>query len=132
MKIRLGLFCVALFMLLAACTGPGPYAVVQAEVTDIITNTEARSNGTFMIWVRTDTTSAYCTLDRSIYEQARLYRQQITPITIEYKTINRGDADYGVTHLDGTNNGGCDPEGAGIRTYQLIQFYEAGGATTPR
>ncbi len=128
MKTRLALLLLLLAVLLAACgTGPGHYAVTKAEVTDFITNTEERNNGTFMVWAQTDITSAYCTKDLEVYELARSLRESHTRVTIEYATINVGDTDYGYTDLQGKNNGGCDHESKtiGVRTYRLVELRAA-------
>ena len=90
-KQLIGLFVIA-SMLLSAC-GAGNFAVTSAEVTDYITNTEEINNGAFVVWVRTDPTTSYCTIDRAIYDLARKYREQMIPVTIAYQGINAGDKD---------------------------------------
>jgi len=86
-----------LFIIIAAITlsacGAGNFAVNNAEVTDYITNTEIINSGAYVVWVRTDPTTSYCTIDPELYKQAQQYREQIVPVTIVYQGINTGDKD---------------------------------------
>ncbi len=123
----------SLLLLLTAC-GPDVRtdttrpvtAILKAEVTDFITNTESRNNSTMYVWVRTDLNSAYCTLNKELFEKARALRERVVPVTIDYADINRQDAEYGSL---GSANGsaGCDDYGhKGLVVYRLIDIHEAG------
>ncbi len=106
--------------LLAGC-GAGAYAVSSAEVTDMITNTEARQNGTYMVWVRTDVTAVFCTTNESFYRLAQQYRDELRYVTMSYNSINAGDPDGAFL------GSGCDPEAEGVQTYRILSIRPAGG-----
>lgn len=127
----------AFVIVLAACstavkTDPSrpTTAILEAEVTDFITNTERRNNSTYYIWVQTDETSVYCTFDKDVFEQARKLRERVVPITIAYAEINRNDPEY---NANGTKYGyeSCDDytrnsKYSDLVVYRLLSIHEAG------
>ncbi len=125
-----------LAVLLGACSTAVPKdptrpntAILHAEVTDFITNTEERNNNTYYVWVRTDVTSAYCTFDKAMFDAARALRERVVPVTIVYAEINRNDPEY---NAQGTKFGyeSCDDYShsskSGIVIYRLLSIHEAG------
>jgi hypothetical protein len=98
-----------------------PLAAINAQVTDYVTNTEARNNHTYLVWVRTDTESAYCTFDEALYNKASILRERVVPVTIEYATVNRNDPEYGYWSTQG-----CASDRKNVVVYKLISIHEAG------
>lgn len=123
MKAKVIILLLLLIVSLSACAGP--QAVKNGEVTDMITNVEPRASGYYMIWVRTDITSAYCTDDLEVVRNAKAYREFLASVTITYTSINFGDKDATVFGF-----GGCDHEMEGVRVYRLDSLRLADVETT--
>ncbi len=85
--VRFVVVAVILTLILAGC-GAGPHAVVNGKVSDYITNTEPRVNGYYMVFVQTDTTSAYCTSNARIIELIDYLRETHTHSTITYSDVS--------------------------------------------
>ncbi len=110
------LFALTLIVVLIVAGCAGPHSVRGGEVTDIITNTEARNNGYYMVWVKTDVTAVYCTNDAEVYGLAQQFREQVNYVTMEYQSINVGDKDGAFL------GSGCDPEEEGVQTYRILNI----------
>jgi hypothetical protein len=116
-KMKLGLFIVGslLLILLSAC-GTGSYAVTGGHAFGYIMNPEVRKNGSYMIWLYADSTTVYCTFDKTKYDLAIKWADEHRYIHITYNSINSGDA-------DGEFLGqGCDGETTGVQTLRLLSM----------
>lgn len=109
---------------LTAC-GAGNFAVMNAEVTDTITNTEVINSGAYVVWVRTDPTTSYCTVDLRIYQLAQKYREEMVPVTIVYQGINTGDPD--ASNWLGLGKCSFGDATTQAKTYRLVSIKKAGG-----
>jgi hypothetical protein len=125
MRSRFLLFAFVLLVSLTGCAGS--QSVRNGVVTDVITNVEPRASGFTILWVRTDTTSAYCTNDSQLIANAQQYREFALFVSIQYKTIDFGAQGGSVLGI-----GGCDPEMAGVRTYWIEGLRLANVETTRR
>lgn len=115
MKKILVLLAVAV-LALAAC-GPGPYAIREGTLRDTIFSVEPRLNGTTTVWFTHDDVGAYCTKDEAITTLvAEIIRSDNPEVIATYRSLNRGDAEYG--SLFGTD--GCAKEDDSNTIYLLL------------
>jgi hypothetical protein len=114
------IFAIVAGLLFSGC-GAGAHAVINGNVSDYVTNTEPKKNGFTVFFVKTDTTSAYCTNDQGRIDVMNYAREEEERVTMRYDTINAGD-------WDGDNGlgGGCDAERKGIQMYRLSAVCFAG------
>jgi hypothetical protein len=120
---------VTLAAVLAGCVGA--HAVTDAQVTDWVSNTEAMNNGFYIVWVRYDITSAYCTRDQALFNRARELADGVTPVVIKYVGLNIGDegANGGIFDFNGWDE--CDRNvDEGVTTYRLVSIEPAERAQT--
>lgn len=119
---------VAIFAILAlALVGcVGAHAVTDAQVTDWVSNTEAMNNGFYIVWVRFDTTSAYCTRDQALFNRARELADGVTPVVIKYQGLNIGEEGASSGPLDFNGWDECDRNvGEDITTYRMVSIEPA-------
>lgn len=127
-RMRLALMVLAA-ALLVGCVGA--HAVTDAQVTDWVSNTEAMNNGFYVVWVRYDTTSAYCTRDQELFERARALADGVTPVVIKYVGLNFGEEGARSGVLDFNNWDECDRNvGEDVTTYRLVSIEPAQRAAT--
>lgn len=113
-----------LALILAGCVGA--HAVTDAQVTDWVSNTEATNNGFYIVWVRYDTTSAYCTRDLALFNRARELADGVTPVVIKYQGLNMGEDGASSGPLDFNSWDECDSSvGEDITTYRMVSIAPA-------
>jgi hypothetical protein len=113
---KAGLLLAVMVLVLAAC-GPGPYAIREGTLHDTIFSVEPRMNGTTTVWFTHDDVGAYCTKDPEISALvSEIVRSNNTEVVATYRSLNRGDAEYG--SLFGTD--GCAKEDDANTIYLLL------------
>ena len=124
--MKLGKVVIFTILALALVGCVGAHAVTDAQVTDWVSNTEAMNNGFYIVWVRFDTTSAYCTRDQALFNRARELADGVTPVVIKYQGLNMGEEGASGGPLDFNGWDECDRNvGEDVTTYRMLSIEPA-------
>lgn len=126
LAMKLGKVAIFTMLALALVGCVGAHAVTDAQVTDWVSNTEAMNNGFYIVWVRFDTTSAYCTRDQALFNRARELADGVTPVVIKYQGLNIGEEGASGGPFDFNSWDECDRNvGEDVTTYRMVSIEPA-------